>query len=144
MSAAIEAGMEGIPAIGFSLLDYSWEADFSQIEVFIKTVTLQVLTQGLQKGIILNVNFPKLLEQDIKGIRVCRQANANWIEKFDKRQTPLGRDYYWLTGEFNNLDKGEDTDEWALENGYVSVVPVHYDLTAHHYIQELNKWSFND
>lgn len=144
MSAAIEAGMEGVPAIGFSLLDYNWEADFSQIESFIKTITLQVLTQGLQKGIILNVNFPKLVESDIKGIRVSRQANANWIEKFDKRQTPLGRDYYWLTGEFNNLDKGEDTDEWALENGYVSVVPVQYDLTAHHYIQELNKWSFNE
>ena len=144
MSAAIEAGIEGVPAIGFSLLDYNWEADFSQIESFIKTITLQVLTQGLQKGIILNVNFPKLVESDIKGIRVSRQANANWIEKFDKRQTPLGRDYYWLTGEFNNLDKGEDTDEWALENGYVSVVPVQYDLTAHHYIQELNKWSFNE
>jgi 5'-nucleotidase len=144
MSAAIEAGMEGVPAIGFSLLDYNWEADFSQIESFIKTITLQVLTQGLHKGIILNVNFPKLVESDIKGIRVSRQANANWIEKFDKRQTPLGRDYYWLTGEFNNLDKGEDTDEWALENGFVSVVPVHYDLTAHHYMQELNKWNFNE
>ena len=143
MSAAIEAGMEGIPSIGFSLLDYNWEADFSQIESFIKTITNQVLTQGLQKGIILNVNFPKLLENKIKGIRVCRQANANWVEKFDKRQTPIGRDYYWLTGEFKNLDKGEDTDEWALENGYISIVPVHYDLTAHHYIKELNNWTFN-
>ena len=143
MSAAIEAGIEGIPAIGFSLLDYNWEADFSQIESYIKSVTLQVLNQWLQKGIILNVNFPKLLESEIKGIRVCRQANANWIEKFDKRQTPFGNDYYWLTGEFNNLDKGEDTDEWALKNGFISVVPVHYDLTAHHYIQELNKWDFN-
>jgi 5'-nucleotidase len=143
MSAAIEAGMEGIPSIGFSLLNYHWEADFSQIESFIKTITNQVLNQGLQKGVILNVNFPKLLENDIKGVRVCRQANANWIEKFDKRQTPLGRDYYWLTGEFNNLDNGEDTDEWALENGYISVVPVQYDLTAHHYIEELNNWSFN-
>ena len=83
------------------------------------------------------------MEKEIKGIRICRQANANWIEKFDKRQTPLGRDYYWLTGEFNNLDNGEDTDEWALENGYISVVPVQYDLTAHHYIEELNNWSFN-
>ena len=143
MSAAIEAGMEGIPSIGFSLLDYNWKADFSQIQSFIKTITNQVLTQGLQKGIILNVNFPKLLKNDIKGIRVCRQANANWVEKFDKRQTPIGRDYYWLTGEFKNLDKGEDTDEWALENGYISVVPVQYDLTAHHYIKELNNWTFN-
>ena len=142
MSAAIEAGMEGIPSIGFSLLDYNWEADFSQIESFIKTITLQVLNQGLQKGIILNVNFPKLLEKEIKGIRVCRQANANWIEKFDKRINPLGKEYYWLTGEFINEDRGEDTDEWALKNGYISIVPVHYDLTAHHVIQQLNTWDF--
>ena len=143
MSAAIEAGMEGIPAVGFSLLNYNWDADFEATETYIKKICLTVLNNGLQKGVVLNVNFPSLEKEKIKGIKICRQANANWIEKFDKRQTPFGNDYYWLTGEFNNLDKGEDTDEWALKNGFVSVVPVHYDLTAHHYIQELNKWDFN-
>ena len=142
MSAAIEAGIEGIPAIGFSLLDFDWNANFDEIKSFIKKIALQVLKNNLQKGVVLNVNFPKLSEKDIKGIKICRQANAQWIEKFDKRKSPFGKDYYWLTGEFINYDLGQDTDEWALENGYISIVPVHYDLTAHQSIQELNSWIF--
>ena len=144
MSAAIEAGIEGIPAIGFSLLDYNYDANFEACESFIKTITLNVLNNGLPKGVVLNVNIPNLPKKAIKGIKICRQANANWVEKFDKRQNPQGKDYYWLTGKFVNLDKGEDTDEWALENGYISLVPVQFDLTAHHFIQQLNSWSFNE
>lgn len=143
MSAAIEAGIEGIPAIGFSLLDYNWDANFKPLEDYIKTITINVLKKGLPEGIVLNVNFPKLEKKDIKGIKICRQAKANWIEEFDKRKNPQGKDYYWLTGKFVNLDKGEDTDEWALSNGYVSVVPVQFDFTAHHFIQNLNTWNFN-
>jgi len=140
MSAAVEAGIEGIPAIGFSLLDYAWNADFETIKPFIKKIALEVLTKELPEGTILNVNFPKLKYDEIKGIKICRQAKAIWMEKFDKRQTPYGKDYYWLTGEFVNQDKGEDTDEWALSKGYISVVPVQFDLTAHHAIQQLNSW----
>lgn len=143
MSAAVEAGIEGIPAIGFSLLDYNWNADFEPIKASIKKITLEVLENGLPEGVILNVNFPKLKEKDIKGIKICRQAKAMWQERFDKRQTPHGRDYYWLTGEFINMDNGEDTDEWALEHGYISVVPVQFDLTAHHAMQTLNSWKLN-
>ena len=142
MSAAIEAGVEGIPAIGFSLLDYNWNANFEACKTFVKTIAENVLKEGLPKGVVLNVNLPKLEQNQIKGIKVCRQAKANWEEEFDKRQNPQGRDYYWLTGKFVNLDKGEDTDEWALANGYVSVVPVQFDLTAHHAIQNLNTWDF--
>jgi 5'-nucleotidase len=144
MSAAIEAGIEGIPAIGFSLLDYDWNADFETIKPFIRKITMEVLENNLPKGVVLNVNFPKLKKEYIKGIKICRQAKALWVEKFDKRQTPQGRDYYWLAGEFVNQDKGEDTDEWALENGYISVVPVQFDLTAHHATQELNTWKWNE
>lgn len=144
MSAAVEAGIEGIPAIGFSLLDYDWKADFEQCQTFIRKIALEVLANGLPEGVVLNVNIPKLTQKDIKGIKICRQAKAVWQEKFDKRQTPQGRDYYWLTGEFVNLDKGNDTDEWALENGYISVVPVHFDLTAHHALQQLNTWNWNE
>lgn len=144
MSAAVEAGIEGIPAIGFSLLDYEWNADFEPIKSFIKKITIETLTKGLPIGVVLNVNFPKLKENEIKGIRICRQAKALWVEKFDKRKTPHGKDYYWLTGEFVNEDKGEDTDEWALNNGYVSVVPVQFDMTAHHTIQQLNTWDLNE
>lgn len=144
MSAAVEAGIEGIPAIGFSLLDYDWNADFETLKPFLKKITTEVLENGLPKDVVLNVNFPKLKKEDIKGIKICRQAKAIWVEKFDKRQTPQGRDYYWLAGEFVNQDKGEDTDEWALSNGYISVVPVQFDLTAHHATQELNTWNWNE
>jgi 5'-nucleotidase len=144
MSAAVEAGIEGIPAIGFSLQDFDWEADFEPAKLFIRKIASQVLQHGLPEGVLLNVNIPKLKTSEIKGIKVCRQAKALWIEKFDKRTTPFGRDYYWLTGEFVNQDKGEDTDEWALDNGYVSLVPVQFDLTAHHAIQQLNTWKLNE
>ena len=140
MSAAVEAGIEGIPAIGFSLLDYDWNADFDAVKPSIRKITLEVLEKGMPENVVFNVNFPKLKENEIKGIKICRQAKAIWMEKFDKRQTPYGKDYYWLTGEFVNQDKGEDTDEWALSKGYISVVPVQFDLTAHHAIQQLNSW----
>jgi 5'-nucleotidase len=142
MSAAVEAGIEGIPAIGFSLLDYNWDANFDEIKPFVKKIALQVLQNKLPEGVVLNVNFPKLEEKNVKGIKICRQAKAIWEEKFDKRQSPFGKDYYWLSGEFVNHDKGEDTDEWALSNGYISVVPVQFDMTAHHSIQQLNSWDF--
>ena len=140
MSAAVEAGIEGIPAIGFSLLDYSWDADFDPIKSHVKQITSEVLKNGLPEGVILNINFPKLSKEDIKGVKICRQAKAMWQEEFDKRTNPQGKEYYWLTGKFVNLDKGTDTDEWALENGYISIVPVQFDLTAHHTIQQLNSW----
>ncbi|WP_194533601.1 5'/3'-nucleotidase SurE [Zobellia nedashkovskayae] len=142
MSAAIEAGIEGIPAIGFSLCDFSWHADFDQAAEIIKKIVSESLANGIPKGVVLNVNIPKAKKEEIKGIKICRQARANWKEKFDKRTSPGGKDYYWLTGEFELLDKGEDTDEWALANNYVSVVPTQFDLTAHHAIQQLNGWQF--
>lgn len=141
MSAAIEAGIEGVPAIGFSLCDYGWEADFSPSEVFVKNIVKEALAHGIPKGVVLNVNIPKLPKAEIKGVKVCRQARANWKEKFDKRTNPMGKDYYWLTGAFELLDNGEDTDEWALANGYISVVPTQFDLTAHHAIQDINNWN---
>lgn len=140
MSAAVEAGIEGIPAIGFSLLDYSWDADFEPIKSQVRQIAHNVLEKGLPNGVVLNVNFPKLVKEEIKGIKICRQAKAMWHEEFDKRTNPQGKEYYWLTGKFVNQDKGTDTDEWALENGYISIVPVQFDLTAHHAIQQLNTW----
>ncbi|WP_431243856.1 5'/3'-nucleotidase SurE [Flavobacterium sp. P21] len=144
MSAAVEAGIEGIQAIGFSLLDFDWNADFEPAKSFVKKIVLETLANKLPPGVVLNVNFPKLKENEIKGIKICRQAKAYYAQKFDKRQTPHGKDYYWLTGKFTNEDRGEDTDEWALENGYISVVPVQFDLTAHHSIQQLNTWKLNE
>ena len=139
MSAAVEGALEGIPSIGFSLLDHSHEADFSEGEKYIREITQSVLNNGLLDGVCLNVNIPKSVDdKKIKGVKVCRQAKANWVEEFDEREDPKGRKYYWLTGKFVNYDKGDDTDERALENHYISVVPVQYDVTAHHAISKLN------
>ena len=140
MSAAVEAGIEGVPAIGFSLLDFNWHADFTASKVIIKQIVLEALKKKIPEATVLNVNIQNLPEKDIKGIKICRQANGNWQENFDKRTSPNGKEYYWLSGEFICKDKGEDTDIWALNNGYVSVVPVQFDMTAHHTIQKLNTW----
>lgn len=141
MSAAVEGAIEGIPSIGFSLDDFSQEANFEHCKRFIKAIALQVLEHGLPPATLLNVNFPN--GPDLRGIKICRQANAKWAEDFEERKDPYSRSYYWLTGVFENYDKGEDTDVWALEHGYVSVVPVQFDLTAHHAIPLLNSWDFN-
>ena len=141
MSAAIEAGIEGVPAIGFSLLDFKWNADFKPLKEYIKKISLEALKKGIPKDVVLNVNFPLLKNGKIKGMKICRQARAYWVEEFDKRTNPMGREYYWLTGTFINEDKGEDTDEWALNKGYISIVPTQFDLTAHHSLQQLNTWN---
>ena len=139
MSAAMEAAIDGIRAIGFSLLDYSFDADFTGAQHYARLIIEQMLKAGLPSGSLLNVNFPKLPKEEIKGMKICRQAVAQWVEEYDERIDPRGRKYYWLTGKFVNFDNGEDTDEWALENGYVSIVPVQFDLTNNHAIRFLNK-----
>ncbi len=142
MSAAVEGGIEGIPSIGFSLTNYKWDADFEAARHYARLIAEQVLEAGgnLPSPFILNVNIPYLPLKKIKGIKVVRQAHAKWEEAYDKRINPQGREYYWLTGEFINLDQGTDTDEYALKNGYVSVVPVTIDLTHYKLIDKLDKW----
>lgn len=138
MSAAIEGALEGTPSIGFSLCDYSSDADFAQAQTFIAHLIEQSLEHKMPKGICLNVNIPKLPSGQIKGIKVVRQARGNWVERFEERQDPYGRNYYWLTGEFVNFEpEACDTDEWALANGYLSVVPTQADMTAHTLLNEI-------
>ncbi len=138
MSAAVEGAIESIPAIGFSLDDYTQQADFAPCIAYVKKIAAQVLEHGLPEGTLLNVNFPK--GDALKGIKICRQAQGKWAEEFDERLDPYQRPYYWLTGLFQLNDQGEDTDVWALDNNYVSVVPVQFDMTAHHAISALNNW----
>jgi 5'-nucleotidase len=138
MSAAIEGALEGASSIGFSLCDYDINADFSQARKELEKIISQTLKHKLPKGVCLNVNIPKLTSDVMKGIKVCRQAEANWVEEFDERKDPYGRSYYWLTGKFVNFEPGsKDTDEWALANGYISVVPTQCDLTAYKTIEHL-------
>ena len=143
MSAAIEAGVEEIPAIGFSLLDYSWGANFEACKTVVQTLVKEALDKGIPSGTVLNVNIPKTDGAAVKGMRVCRQAKANWKERFDKRISPTGKEYYWLTGDFILLDEGADTDIAALEAGYVSIVPTQFDLTAHHSMAHINSWKIH-
>ncbi|KAA3439426.1 5'/3'-nucleotidase SurE [Rufibacter hautae] len=144
MSAAIEAAIEGLPAIGFSLCDYGHDIDFSHTEEYVELITRQALEFGIPAGVALNVNFPKKSAKPIAGIKVCRQARAKWEEEFDERKDPQGRVYFWLTGNFVNHDKGEDTDEAALAQNYVSVVPCQFDMTSNYAITVLNNdWNLN-
>jgi len=143
MAAAIEGAIEGIPAIGFSLLDYSVDADFSACHDYIKTITENVILHGLPEGVCFNVNIPAIPRKEIKGIKICRQAKAIWVEKFDERQDPHNLYYYWLTGYLKNNENKNDTDEWALENGYVSIVPTQIDLTSYNTIALIKNWKFN-
>jgi 5'-nucleotidase len=145
MSAAIEGALEGYPSIGFSLCDYSSKADFSHVEEYVYKISKQVLENGLAKGVALNVNFPPKRNERIKGVKICRQAHAKWQEEFSERFDPNGRKYFWMAGNFVNFDKGEDNDEWAIANNYVSIVPCQYDLTAHHAISQINEdWNWDE
>ncbi len=137
MAAVLEASIDGIPAIGFSLMDYMPDADFSHVEEWISRITQKVLDEGLPDGVCLNVNIPRKSETPIKGIKVCRQARARWEEEFEERKDPYGRTYYWLGGRFVNGDGRPETDEKALSENYISVVPVQHDFTAHEYVQKL-------
>lgn len=141
MSAAVEGAIENIPSIGFSLDDFRLDANFDPCRPYVRSIAKQVLQNGLMKNTLLNVNFPNI--EKLKGIKICRQAGARWVEEFDERVDPHNRTYFWLTGKFKLEDRGEDTDAYALNNGYVSVVPTQFDMTAHHTIPELNSWSFD-
>jgi 5'-nucleotidase len=143
MAAVLESAIGGTPSVGFSLLDYSHHADFSACKPFVRLIAEQVLLNSLPDGVCLNVNIPSVTESEIRGIKICRQGRSRWIEEFDTRTDPHHRDYYWLTGYFEKLEDNEDTDQWALDHHFVSVVPVHFDLTAHYAMATLQNWNLD-
>jgi 5'-nucleotidase len=140
MSAAVEGAMEGIPSIGFSLASFDSNASFEGAKFIVRKIVNDALNQILPKHVCLNVNIPAIGIESIKGIKLVRQASAYWEDRFDKRKDPFGNTYYWLTGDFGNHDPGEDTDLQALKEGYVSVVPVQYDLTAYQHMKSFESW----
>lgn len=143
MGAAIESSLYGIPALGFSLLDHDPDADFSGALNIIPRIIKKVLNSEIDLPYCLNVNIPNIPYDEIRGIRVCRQNKGFWREEFERRQDPRGRDYYWLTGFFHNLEaEATDTDEWALNNGYVSVVPIQVDMTNFRQLKYMKDWEF--
>ena len=142
MGAAIEGCFNCIPSAGFSLLDHSPVADFSVSQKYVRIVLENLIKDGLPQGTCLNVNIPKLLEDEIKGIEVCRMTKGVWKEEYDKRTDPSGRNYYWLTGYFKKFEPdADDTDEWLLDKGYVTIVPIQVDLTAYDCIDRVKKWN---
>ncbi len=140
MSAAIEGAMEGISSFGFSLADFAADADFTAAQHYITKLLNLFFEKGFERNICLNVNIPKLPLADIKGLKFCKQAHAYWADRFEKRQDQFGRDYFWLTGEFADLDQRPDTDLHALKEGYVSVVPTQFDLTAYAHLNHFKSW----
>ena len=139
MSAAMEASIESIPSIGFSLVDYRFEADFTASKYYAHKIVQSLLHTKMDKHLLLNVNIPAVPLEEMKGVKICKQAYAKYEEDFDERLDPHGKKYYWLTGEFVNFDKGDDTDVWALQNNYISVVPVQFDLTNYELKKKLEK-----
>ncbi|MCJ7449760.1 MAG: 5'/3'-nucleotidase SurE [Bacteroidales bacterium] len=140
MAAAIEGCLYGITSVGFSLNNFSPTADFSVCKKYIRIIMKKLATRPLPTGVCLNVNIPAAEQNEIKGIKICRQSKGNWKEEFEKRKDPMGKTYYWLTGFFQNHEPdANDTDEWALTNNYVSVVPVTVDMTAHWFLGELEE-----
>ncbi len=143
MAAVLESTISGIPSVGFSLCDYSHSADLSHVDKYILKIARQVLERGLPDYTCLNVNIPAFNGDPIRGIRVCQQAHARWVEEYDVRRDPADREYYWLKGNFEISDNREDTDLHALSQNYVSLVPVHYDLTAHHAFEHIKNFDLD-
>ncbi len=136
MGAAIEGALHNKSSIGFSLCDYMEDADFSKAIPFFDKIISQVIANPLPKGVCLNVNAPK---GDVKGIKMCRQSSGIWNNEFISADTPFGKKCYWLTGSFADQEPtATDTDEYALNNGYISVQPVKTDLTDYEVLKTLD------
>ncbi|MEM7513024.1 MAG: 5'/3'-nucleotidase SurE [Bacteroidota bacterium] len=142
LSAAREGAIQGIPSIGFSLCHFAHSGDMRTAKKVVHTIVAEALTHPLTPGHLLNVNIPYVSIEELAGIKVTRQAMGRWVEEFDERTDPYGRKYYWLTGNFDLKDKGQDTDEYALNHNYVSVTPMMHDLTSHEDLSRLNSWDF--
>ncbi|MDD4920994.1 MAG: 5'/3'-nucleotidase SurE [Bacteroidales bacterium] len=139
LGAVMEACMNGIPAVGFSLDDHDIHADFEPAGPFIEKIARQILKNRLPEGHCLNVNIPAT--PYLKGIRLCRQAKGRWIEEFDMRQHPNGGNYYWLTGNFRNDEPfAKDTDMYAMSQGYISIVPSQIDMTSYPLLETMKNW----
>ncbi len=142
VSAATEAAILGIPSFAISHCSWDSEVDFEAAGHYARLVAERILGHGLPTGVLLNVNVPDLAMEHIRGVEVTRQARARWEEEFEERRDPFNRPYYWLGGRFVNLDDGHDTDLHAIDRGYVSITPIHYDLTAYDHISRIEGWDW--
>lgn len=141
VAAAIEAAMAGLPAVSVSLDSYD-QQDFAFAAEVAAQVVNQVAERGLPSGVFLNVNVPCRSVHEIVGVAVTRLGRRVHRDLLVERRDPRGRPYYWIGGEApaGHLDEG--TDIWAVANGYVSITPVHLDMTAYDLIPDLEGWPF--
>jgi len=142
VSAATEGRILGIPSIAVSLGTFNdpiWETAAG----YAIRVAEQVLARGLPPKILLNVNVPNLPAAEVKGVRVTRQGESAYEERFDSRTDPRGVPYYWAAGTYRMSDVEEGTDALALDRGFVSITPVSFDLTAHGWLAELRSWELD-
>lgn len=140
MSAAVEGAMEGIPSIGFSLDQFDADADFSEAQEVVRSVVQNVLEKGLREGVCLNVNVPSPEKGKVQGLKVCRQAHAYWADRFENRKDQFGKTYYWLSGDFVDVQTADDTDLHWIAKGYATIVPTQFDLTSYPAMKELENW----
>jgi 5'-nucleotidase len=142
VSAATEGTFMGIPSIAFSVTSFK-KIDLTFPANLAKLIALKVLDKGLPEGTLLNVNIPAVPKDEIAGFRITSQGKGRYEEFFEKRVDPMQRTYYWLGGKKLFLDTDEDIDEVAIQNQYVSITPLQYDLTDYKSINELIKWELN-
>ena len=142
MGVAIEGCMKYIPSVAYSLCDHRADANFAPLRPLVRELTRRVLSEGLPKGVCLNVNFP--LADTFRGVRVCRMARGTWYDECVKCHHPRGYDYFWMVGSYRNDEpESDDTDNWALTHGYVAITPTQVDVTHYGMLEEMRKWNFN-
>ena len=141
MSAALEGALEGIPSIGISLCNNHIGQSLDASEKVAAILLETFLHNKPDNNLCLNVNVPDIPFSEIKGIRFCRQGKGNWKEHYDEHKNENGEEFLWLNGKFENFEKkNTDTDLWALDNNYVSVVPIHADMTNYEELEKVKKW----
>lgn len=141
MGVVMEGCMKYIPSVAYSLCDHRADADFEPMRPYVERYTQQVLQDGLPKGVCLNVNFPLVEGSNYSGVKVCRMAQGSWIHEISKCRHPREYDYYWMVGHYRNDEpEAEDTDNWALQHGYVAITPTTIDVTAYEFMSQKGKW----
>jgi 5'-nucleotidase len=134
VSAATEGVILGIPGVAFSLCTYT-DPHWEMAERVAREITQKLIENPMPPDVLLNINMPNLPYDRLKGIKVTRMGRSRFVEKFHKRLDPRGRTYYWLDGELDVQDDGDDIDIHAVRDGFVSVTPIHLDLTAYDHLK---------
>ena len=140
MGVTMEGCLKYIPSLAFSLCDQASDADFEPMRSYVREMTRRVLDEGLPKGACLNINFPK--GGDYAGVKVCRMAYGTWYNETEQHHHSRGYDYWWMIGHYRNDEpEAEDTDKWALENGYIAITPTTIDVTAYEAMDQIKGWN---